>query len=169
MPLPMKIKNMNMFNEGQSYLGQVASVTLPKLGRKLEGWRGGGMDGAVKIDMGAAEDLDLECQFGGPMRDVLRQFGGLTVAGIYLRFVGAYVDDATGTLDTIEITVRGRWEELEMGEAKPGEGGEFKTKFACAYYRLDWNGTTEIEIDRLNGVFNVGGQDMTGGTLDAVR
>lgn len=167
--LPRKLKDMNLFGDGQSYLGQVASVTLPKLGRKLEGWRGAGMDGPVKIDMGAADDLDLECTFGGPMREVLRQFGARTATAVALRFAGAYQDDSAGGLDTVEITVRGRWEELEMGEAKPGEGGEFKGKFACAYYRLDWNGATEIEIDRLNGVFAVGGIDMLGGAAAAVR
>jgi P2 family phage contractile tail tube protein len=158
MALPRKLKSLNLFNEGLSYLGQVASVTLPKLTRKLEDWRGGGMDGTVKIDMGA-EPLELEFTTGGPMRDVLRQYGLTSISGAFLRFAGAWQDDATGSVDTVEITVRGRHEEIDMGEAKPGEGGEFKVKSALTYYRLDWNGITEIEIDVLNGVFIVGGVD----------
>ena len=43
MALPKKLKMMNLFNEGNSYLGQTGEVTLPKLGRKLEAWRGGGI------------------------------------------------------------------------------------------------------------------------------
>jgi P2 family phage contractile tail tube protein len=158
MALPRKLKSLNLFNEGLSYLGLVASVTLPKLTRKLEDWRGGGMDGTVKIDMGA-EPLELEFTTGGPMRDVLRQYGLTSISGAFLRFAGAYQDDGTGSVDTVEITVRGRHEEIDMGEAKPGEGGEFKVKSALTYYRLDWNGITEIEIDVLNGVFIVGGID----------
>jgi hypothetical protein len=158
MALPRKLKSLNLFNEGLSYLGLVASVTLPKLTRKLEDWRGGGMDGTVKIDMGA-EPLELEFTTGGPMRDVLRQYGLTSISGAFLRFAGAYQDDGTGSVDTVEITVRGRHEEIDMGEAKPGEGGEFKVKSALTYYRLDWNGVTEIEIDVLNGAFIVGAID----------
>ena len=47
MALPRKLKYLNMFNDGLSYMGVVESVTLPKLTRKLEKYRGGGMPGAV--------------------------------------------------------------------------------------------------------------------------
>lgn len=158
MAFPRKLKDLAAFNEGQRYLGEVASLTLPKLTRKLEEWRGGGMDRAVKIDMGG-EPLECEMTLGGPMRDILRQHGLTKLAGAFLRFAGAFQDDATGAVDSVEVTVRGRHEEIDMGEWKPGEGGEFKVKSALVYYRLDWNGVTEIEIDVLNMVFRVGGVD----------
>lgn len=158
MAMPRKLKNMNVFNEGNSWLGEVSSVTLPKLTRKLEDWRGGGMDGIVKLDMGA-EAMEIETTCGGPMLDVLKQFGVTNMAGVYLRYAGWHENDATGTTDTVEVTVRGRHEEIDMGESKPGEGGEFKTKTALVYYRLEWNGREVIEIDVLNMVFRVDGVD----------
>jgi len=158
MGLPRKLKDLNLFNEGASYLGEIASVTLPKLTRKLEDWRGGGMDGTVKIDMGG-EPLEMEFTTGGPMLDVLRQFGNTSASGVFLRFAGVYQSDGTGQIDTVDITVRGRHEEVDMGEAKVGEGGEFKVKSQLAYYRLDWNGQEVIEIDVINGVFRVDGVD----------
>lgn len=157
MAMPKKLKNMNQFNEGQSWLGEVASITLPTLTRKLEEYRGGGMDGTVKYDMGL-EAMEMESTYGGPMRDILRQFGQTGMAGIYQRFAGYYEDEA-GDIAAVEVTVRGRHEEIDMGEQKPGEGGEFKVKSSLSYYRLDWNGVTEIEIDVLNMVFTVGGVD----------
>ena len=45
MALPRKLKNLNLFNEGNSYVGVVKSVTLPPLARKMEAYRGGGMNG----------------------------------------------------------------------------------------------------------------------------
>lgn len=42
-----KLKYLNMFNDGLSYMGVVESVTLPKLTRKLEKYRGGGCRGGV--------------------------------------------------------------------------------------------------------------------------
>ncbi len=167
MSLPRKLKSMNLFNEGLSYLGEVATVTLPKLTRKMEEWRGAGMDGTLEIDMGA-EAMKMEWTMGGPLRDVLRQYGITSVAGIFLRFAGAYQRDDTGGVDAIEVTVRGRHSEIDMGDAKQGEGGEFKVATSVAYYRLDWNGVTEIEIDVLNGVFIVGGVDRSSELLAIV-
>ena len=54
MGLPSVLKNMILFNEGQNYMGEVKSVTLPPLTHKIEEWRGGGMPGAVGIDMESA-------------------------------------------------------------------------------------------------------------------
>ncbi len=158
MALPRKLKNMNLFSEGASYLGLAITVTLPKLGRKLEEYRGAGMDGTVKLDQGG-EPMELEFTLSGPDRAILRQYGKPGIAGTFLRFVGAYQDEGTGTVDTIEVTVRGRYEEIDFGEQKVGEGGEFKCKVAVAYYRLEWNGVEEIEIDVVGGVHRVGGVD----------
>lgn len=159
MALSRKLKNMNLFNEGQSYLAEVQSVNTPKLARKMEDYRGGGMDGTVKIDMGA-EAMEMEWTLGGPDRTVLRQFGRPGLSGTFLRFVGSYQNDATGSYDTVEITVRGRHEEVDMGEAKIGEGGECKVKTQCVYYRLEWNGRVEVEIDVLNMIYIVDGVDI---------
>ena len=67
---------MNYFNEGNSYLGQIKTVTLPKLTRKTEDYRGGGMNAPVKVDLGFGDDgLVIESTFGGLELLTLRQFG----------------------------------------------------------------------------------------------
>ncbi|WP_267382225.1 MULTISPECIES: phage major tail tube protein [unclassified Sphingomonas] len=167
MALPRKLKNLMLFNAGNAYLGEVASFTAPKLARKMEEWRGGGMDGPVKIDMGS-EALEAEWSCGGPMRDVIRQFGVIDATGVQLRFVGAYQHDDSGDVDAIEIVIRGRHEEIDMGEQKVGDAGEFKVKTAIAYYQLTWNGVVEIEIDLLGMVFVVGGIDRLAEIRDAL-
>ena len=45
MAMPRKLKLMNVFLNGYSYQGVAKSVTLPKLTRKLENYRGAGMNG----------------------------------------------------------------------------------------------------------------------------
>ncbi|CAN5694427.1 phage major tail tube protein [soil metagenome] len=158
MGLPRKLKDMMIFNAGAAYIGDATSFTQPKLTRKFEEYRAAGMDSPVKIDMGG-EAMEVEWTCGGPMRDVLRQYGAIGIADVQLRFVGAYQNDDTGLVDSIEIVVRGRHEEIDLGESKSGEGGEMKVKTAVAYYKLSWNGVTEIEIDVLGMVLIVGGVD----------
>jgi P2 family phage contractile tail tube protein len=158
MALPSKLKHLNVFNAGESYIGQVAELALPKLARLMEKWRGGGMDGGVKVDMGQ-EDLELEQTYGGLMKTILRQYGVTDVGGVQLRFAGSYQRDDDGTVAAVEIVVRGRHEEIDMGTAKPGDDTSFKVKTACAYYKLTIDGVVEIEIDVLGMVFVVNGVD----------
>jgi P2 family phage contractile tail tube protein len=52
MALPRKLKHLNLFNDGNNWQGIVESLTLPKFTRKFEKYRGGGMPGAVDVDLG---------------------------------------------------------------------------------------------------------------------
>ncbi|HEX7856024.1 MAG TPA: phage major tail tube protein [Sphingobium sp.] len=159
MAIPRTIKDIMLLNDALDYVGECSSLTLPNLARKFEEWRGAGMDSPIKIDMGG-EALEMEHSYGGPIRQIFEQYGMTTVAGVGLRFVGSYQNEDSGGLDVIEISVRGRHEEITMGDAKTGEIGEFKVKTALSYYKLDWNGTTLIEIDPINRVLIVNGVDL---------
>lgn len=159
MGMPAKLKNMNVFNDGASYLGLCTEVTLPKLGRTFEEYRAGGMDGPVEVDMGGTA-LQMETKLGGLVVHMLRQFGMVRIDGVMLRFAGAYQDDATGLVQPVEVVVRGRHQEIDMGGAKPGEDTEHTVKSSLVYYKLIVNGRTEIEIDRMNMIFIVDGTDI---------
>lgn len=66
MAMPRKLKYLNTFLDGVSYLGVIESVTLPKLTRKLENYRGGGMSGSAPVDFGLDDDaLAMEISLGG--------------------------------------------------------------------------------------------------------
>ena len=77
-----------------------------------------------------------------------------------LRFAGAVQADDTGEYTAVEVHLRGRWEEMDPGSGKAGEGTEFKMKMAVSYYRLVMDGEEIIEIDAVNMVEKVGGVDL---------
>ena len=125
MAMPRKLKNLNLFNDGNSYLGVCKAVTLPALGRKMEAYRGGGMNGPVKADLGMSDDgIQLEWKLGGMDLIALRQFGMVKAAGVLLRFAGSFQQDDTEAISAVEVVVRGRHETIEMGDAQPGEDTE---------------------------------------------
>lgn len=160
MAMPRKLKQMNLFNEGNSYQGQCGTVTLPKLTRKLEAWRGGGMDGSVKVDLGMGDDgIQLEWTIGGYDLIAIRQYGITSASGVMLRWAGAAQRDDTGEVMAVEVVVRGRHEEIDFGEAAPGEDTEQKVVTTCSYYKLVVNGREELEIDLLSMIFRVDGID----------
>ena len=148
MALPKKIKMMNLFNEGNSYLGQTGEVTLPKLGRKFEAWRGGGMDGSIKWDAGMSDDMiEFAWKLGGIDPLVIGQYGAATVGAIGLRFAGSYQRDDTGETSSLEMVVRGRHEEIDFGNAKAGDDTELSIKTIWSYLKITIDGKVLIEID----------------------
>lgn len=161
MAMPRKLKNFNLFNDGNSYLGLVKSLTLPSLGRKMEAYRGGGMNGPVKADLGMSDDgIQFEWKTGGLDLISLRQFGAVNASSVALRFSGPYQQDDTGETSNVEVVVRGRHETIEMGDAQPGEDTEHSMTTTCSYYKLTVDGEEIIEIDLLNFVEKVNGVDM---------
>lgn len=161
MALPKKLKMMDLFNEGNSYLGQTGEVTLPKLGRKFEDWRGGGMNGSVKVDLGLSDDItELSWKLGGIDPLVISQFGAATVSAIGLRFAGSYQRDDTGDTTAVEIVVRGRHEEIDFGNAKAGDDTEKSIKTIWSYYKLSIDGQAVVEIDIPHMIEKVNGVDL---------
>ncbi|MGX9694909.1 phage major tail tube protein [Achromobacter anxifer] len=161
MGMPYKLKNMNLFNDGQSYLGVVTAVTLPKLTRKMEAFRAAGMLGSAKADFGLDDDaMKMEWTTGGYVKQILRQYGAVGVDGVQLRFAASYQRDDTQEVDYVEIIVRGRHSEIDRGESKVGEDTEVKITTECVYYKETINGETLYEIDLLNMIQMVGGVDV---------
>lgn len=162
-----KLKSMNIFREGASYLGIATEATLPKLARKFEGFRAAGMDGEIDIDMGM-EKLEFEWTLGGIVADAIGGFGALTHDAELLRFAGSYQAEDTGQIIPVEIVVRGRHQEIDMGTAKPGGDTEHKYKTSCSYYKLIVNGREVVEIDVPNMIFRVNGIDRLAGHRAAI-
>lgn len=162
MALPRKLKLMNLFIDGVSYLGVVQSVTLPKLTRKLEKYRGGGMNGSASVDLGLDDDaLSAEISLGGfPDDAVWSLYAATGTASVPLRFAGSYQRDDTGETVPVEVVLRGRQKEIDLSEAKQGEDTESKISLECSYYKLTLNGKDMVEIDTVNLVEMVNGTDM---------
>ena len=127
----------------------------------MESYRGGGMNGPVKADLGFSDDgIQLEWKTGGLDLISLRQFGMVKASGVLLRFTGTFQQDDTEEMSAVEVVVRGRHETIEMGDAQPGEDTEHGMTTTCSYYKLTVDGEDIIEIDLLNFIEKVNGVDM---------
>lgn len=161
MALPRKLKHLNLFNDGNNWQGIVESLTLPKFTRKFEKYRGGGMPGAVDVDMGLDDGaLDTEFSIGGTELLLFKQMGKATVDGIQLRFTGSVQRDDTGEVQAIELVVRGRHKEVDSGEWKTGESSTTKVSSTNSYAKLTINGEVLYEVDLVNMIEIVDGVDL---------
>lgn len=158
--LPKKLKNFNLFADGETLVGKVDEITLPNLQRKFEEIRPGGFNSPVDADMGM-EKMEASFKLHEMLARVLKKFGVGTVDGVALRFLGAAQSDGgDGGTDAIEIVMRGRYKGLELPSGyKAGESGMLTASCSLTYLKVIVNGETWIEIDVLNMVEIVGGVD----------
>ena len=166
--IPRVLKNFNLIVDGRGYAGKVEELALPKLGRKMEEWRGGGMAAPIEIDMGL-EKLQCEFTLKEYNEEVLKLWGLVDHAGVTVRFKGALeADDAAATVTPVEVAVRGRWREIDGGNWKAGEAASMKVAVACSYYKYTSDGATLIEIDVANMTEIVDGTDRMAAIRDAI-
>lgn len=158
MGLPKKLKNFVLFVDGNSYAGEVPEVTLPKLTRKTDEFRAGGMNAPVDLDYGM-EKIEFEWKSAGWSVGALSTFGSQRHDAALLRFVGGVQSDDSEEVTAVEVTVRGRHTEIDHGNPKAGEATEISYKTSCSYYKLTVAGEVVIEIDIVNMVEVVNGED----------
>ncbi|BET97501.1 MULTISPECIES: phage major tail tube protein [Xenorhabdus] len=160
MALPRKLKYLNLFNDGNNYQGIVEELTLPKLSRKLEAYRGAGMNGSAMVDLGLDEGaLDAEFTLGGVEAQLYKQWGIAKADGVMLRFAGSFESEDNGEVVAVEVVMRGRFQEFDHGTYKQGDNTQTKITAKNTYFKLTWNGEELIEIDTINMVEKVGGED----------
>ena len=158
MGLPKKLKNMNAHVDGVGYLGRIAEFEEPSLALATENYRGGGMLGSVKIDLGL-EPMEAKLKMGGHEAALFRKFGTTSVEGGRTRLTGAYQADDGSPAQAVECYIGGRFSEISPGTSKAGDDTEQEYTLPLNYYRREVNGRTEIEIDMIAGVFRVDGFD----------
>lgn len=161
MALPRKLKHLNLFLDGDNWIGVAEDYTPAKLTTKLEAYRGGGMPGAANINMGLDDGaLDTDFTFGGYEAALFKKLHGDSASGVQLRFAGSFQRDDTGDVVAVEIIQRGRIKELDGGTLKTGDNTQLKISMVNTYYRVTMNGEELVEIDTVNLIHKIAGVDM---------
>lgn len=158
MALPRKLKDFNLFGDGNNWQGQIPSLSLPELARSMEEYRGAGMDGPVEVDMGQ-NLIEMEWTAAGIITEIWDGYGATAHDASLLRFTGSYESDETGEVVAVEVVVRGRHKTIAMGDVEPGGNNQIQVTTSCSYYKLTVAGEVIIEIDQAGGVFRVRGKD----------
>ena len=164
MGLPRKLKNFATFVDGINFMGEMPEVTLPTLTRKMEEYRSGGMNGPIDLDMGQ-EKMEAELKGAGWIKGLMSKWGAGKHDALMLRFAGAVQTEEDEAPTVVEVVMRGRLSEMDPGSAKAGELIEQTYKYALTYYKLTVDGEQILEIDLVNLVEIVHGEDR----LSAVR
>ena len=153
-----RLKGFSLFVEGRGYAGKVSELVLPKLTRKVEEWRAGGMNCSIDIDVGM-EKLESDFTLGEYDKDVLLLFGVTHLSKVGVRIKGSMESESDGSVTPVDVVLRGKWKELDSGTWKAGDSATLKVSMSVDYYKYTSGGVTLIEIDIPNGVEKIGGVD----------
>ena len=167
MGLPRKLKNFATFIDGENYMGDMPEVTLPTLTRKVEEYRAGGMNGPIDLDMGQ-DKMEAELKAAGYMKGLMKQWGAAKHDAVMLRFAGALQADDSEGVQAVEVVMRGRLTERDPGSSKAGDMMEQTFKYSLSYYKEVMDGETILEIDFVNLVEKVHGEDRMAQTRTAL-
>ncbi len=158
MIIPNVLKNFNLFIDGRGYAGIVEELNLPKINLKLEEHRVGGMDTPVQLTQGIDKlESDFTLSEYDPL--VIQEFGTMDGAQVPLKFRGG-LDNESGAVTPVEVTLTGSWNDLDFGNWKAGEKAPLKIMLAVRYYKLVIGGQDLIEIDVLTMVRSINGVDQ---------
>jgi P2 family phage contractile tail tube protein len=155
--IPQTLTNMNLHVDGIAYNGKVKELNLPKLKRKTEDHRAGGMDAPVSIGLGL-ELIEADFTTTGIDIDLLKFFGVADDTATNAVFRGAF-KQLTGEVVPAIATFRGMIKEFDPGSWKSGEPNENKFSLSGTYYKLEVDNTVVYEIDPVACIRVINGKD----------
>lgn len=168
MALPQDTKTWLLFVEGKGYAGNAFEVTSPKLTRKMDEFRAGGMMGPIKLDMGH-EALQGSFKIRGDSAELLSKWGTFKHDEVTIRLRRAVAGESGYIVpEAVEEVWRGRFSEIDQGTYKSGEGNEKTYTVELSYYKYKTNGQTIMEVDVANMICIVDGVNLLKGIGEAL-
>ena len=153
------VRNYTGFIDGIGKLGEIDSLDLPKLTLVTDELRGGGMDGAIEVDLGI-EKMEAGFSMNSYDADVFKRFGLTPGVQVPFTFRAATIGE-DGEKKAVIVNLRARIKEIETGEMKPGERTMVDVMLAVDYYRHRIGAEVVNDIDPIGGVRIVNGVDQT--------
>ena len=157
--LPKIIKDCILSIEGRVYAGIVDNIEWPKLPRKMEEFRAGGMFGPVEIELGM-ENMEISFEAPEQTREAILLFGVCGAGGIKLRLNASAESELDCSSYGIEVVMSGRMREIDLGSHKNGDLQKTKYTVSLVTFHYSIDGRTLFDIDFLNNIFLIDGRDV---------
>lgn len=160
--VPEKINDVNAYLDGTVMIGTAASVTLPEIVMKTSTVSGMGINGEIDSPtIGLFEKLEQEVQFNTLYSSFADMLSPLSTVNLTFRAAQQVYDKTGGyAFKGLRIVEVGRVKKFNPGKIEKGESMEATVTLELTYILIESDGEKLTEIDKLNGVYNVNGEDM---------
>ncbi|MBY6244126.1 phage major tail tube protein [Methylosinus sp. Sm6] len=158
MQLDYIIQAFEVYTDGFGKAGSGEKCSMPKLKKKQEDFRGGGMLAPRKVSLGY-EPFEFSADLSAFDPQVLalgRLFSGAKDIPFAIR---GYMDGDQNSKHESVCQMRGEIVECDPGDWEAGKKAMLKFKAAPSSIKLTIDGVVIWDIDIQNNVYAVGGQD----------
>lgn len=163
MKIPQVINRFNMYKNGSKLVGVSGEVSLPEITHLTDTIEGAGTGGNLEIPViGLLDTMDMEIPYVTLSKEAFAMIDPGESTDLMLSGAIQCMDSGTGKVgySQFSVAVRGLVKAFSPGSAKAGAKMESKVTLSLSYYKIVIDGTTMLEIDKLNGVYIVNGKDV---------
>lgn len=161
--LPTVTNTYNVYNKGKALIGLSSDITLPDFTAITEKMSGSGLLGEIEeAVMGHFDSQDMEIPFLNLDNDIFSFADPMEVIDLNLRASQQRMNTGEGTAGWrgIRIAVRGKMKSFKPGVLKQGGLMNASVTLELHYIMVEIDGETQLELDKLNSVYRVGGKDV---------
>ena len=151
------LQGFNAYVDGRSKLGFVEKLETPKIKKKTEKFRSGGMLAEKNHVMGY-EVFPWKLSFNAFDPDVIRQAGLFAKNAVNLSFTAAF-DGELNAQHTAHFLCRGKFTDLSGGTWEAGKKAMLDVEGSLDALKLTYDGKVVYDIDIDNDVYVVDGID----------
>lgn len=157
------INRYTVYRGGKELIGTAEEVKLPEITSLTDTVGGAGFGGNMTIPViGLVDDMEMEIPFMSLCNDVFSLMDPTQTADITLNGAIQGMDGGDGSVGykPVSISVRGTVKKFVPGSMKSGAKMGSSVTLGLSYYKVVLDGKTVLEIDKLNGVYVVNGNDV---------
>ena len=159
---PEVVNSYNTYINGNKAIGVTSEISMPTITSETIDVSGTGILGKISApNIGQFESIEQEITFNLIYSSFVDMLSPKRQVNLTIRAAQQAVDKNLGyAYKGLRIVEVGRVKEFTPGKIKPGEGMDAKVKLELPYLMIENDGQQIIEIDKLNGIYRVNGEDM---------
>lgn len=160
--VPEGVNEYNVYQDGNKMIGLTAEVTLPEINQKTATVEGPGIKGEIDSPtIGQFESMEMSLKFRTLYSSATDLMNPTKTQNLTLRAAQQVYDRSGGyAFKSLRIVVAGRTKKYNPGTVKRGESMDAEVTLELTYIKIEVDGETIVEIDKLNDKYIVHGEDL---------
>lgn len=165
MTYPTVINNFNVYDGDATnqIVGTTGEITLPTLEAKTSTISGAGILGEIEeAVIGQFGSIKMDIPFRTISTDMFNLMRTDIQTGVTLRgcVQGFDTETAQATATQMKVVVKGKVISANPGKVKAGEQMDSSISLELTYIKIEYDNKVGLELDKLNSVYVVNGEDM---------
>lgn len=160
--IPEKIINYKLYVDGQASPSAMVDVDLPDIKYMSESLEGAGIAGVIDSPtLGHTDSLTLGLNIRTFISDDFKLLKQKAYT-LELKAANQSYDQSNGkiTVGSISIMAKGIPTGFTLGKLAVGKPSDSKREFSLTYLKIECDGKKVLEIDKVNMINDIDGEDM---------